>query len=83
MSKKIIFFLISIILTLILFFVIKASLVSNNLVFFKSLIGDEIKKILNLEKINVSERIRDLKYKDNKLYLFMENTSSIGVIDLT
>ncbi len=57
-----------------------SSLGGKSLYFFEL---NEKKKILNLEKINVSERIRDLKYKDNKLYLFMENTSSIGVIDLT
>ena len=40
------------------------------------------KKIINLEQIKVFERVRDLKFKDNKLYLFMEETSSIGVINL-
>jgi len=40
------------------------------------------KKIINLEQIKVFERVRDLKFNDNKLYLFMEDTSSIGVINL-
>lgn len=40
------------------------------------------KKIINLEQVKVFERIRDLRFKDNKLYLFMENTASIGVIHL-
>jgi hypothetical protein len=40
------------------------------------------KKIINLEKIKVFERVRDLIFKDNKLYLFLENTPSIGIISL-
>ncbi len=51
----------------------------------KSLYFFEINKqreIVNLDKIKVFERIRDLLFKDNKLYLFMENTASIGVIEL-
>jgi len=40
------------------------------------------KKIINLQQVKVFERIRDLKFHNNKLYLFMENTASIGVIDL-
>ena len=40
------------------------------------------KKIINLEQVKVFERIRDLRFKDNKLYLFMEDTTSIGVIHL-
>ena len=43
---------------------------------------DSQKKAVNLEKIKVYERVRDLKYKNNKLYLFMETTSSIGIINL-
>lgn len=51
----------------------------------KSLYFFEISKeneIVNLEQIKVFERIRDLEINRNKLYLFMENTASIGVIDL-
>lgn len=40
------------------------------------------KKIKNLERVEVFERVRDLIYKDNKIYLFLENTASIGVIAL-
>ena len=40
------------------------------------------KKIINLEQVKVFERIRDLRFKDSKLYLFMEDTASIGVIHL-
>jgi len=40
------------------------------------------KKIINFEKVKVFERIRDLAFNKNKLYLFMEDTASIGVINL-
>jgi glucose/arabinose dehydrogenase len=42
----------------------------------------ENKRISNLEQVKVFERIRDLKFYDNKLYLFMEDTASIGIINL-
>ena len=37
---------------------------------------------INLNQINVFNRVRDLKMKDNKLYLFFEDKASIGVIQL-
>ena len=37
-------------------------------------------KISKLEKVNVFERVRDLKFYKNKLFLFLEDTASIGVI---
>ena len=40
------------------------------------------KQIINLERVEVFERVRDLVFKDNKLYLFMENTASIGIIKI-
>jgi glucose/arabinose dehydrogenase len=40
------------------------------------------KELVKFEQVKVFERVRDLRFKDNKLYLFMENTASIGVIDL-
>ena len=43
----------------------------------------EEREIRNLQQVKVFERIRDLSFKDNKLYLFMEDTSSIGVIKLS
>ena len=43
---------------------------------------DDEKKIINLKQVKVFERIRDLKFHNNKLYLFIEDTASIGVIDL-
>jgi len=43
---------------------------------------DKTKKIINLERVEVFERVRDLTFYKNKLYLFLENSSSIGVIKL-
>ena len=43
---------------------------------------DEKNKIVNLEQVKVFERIRDLKFKNGSLFLFMEDTASIGVINL-
>ena len=40
------------------------------------------KKMINLKQVKATERIRDLKFKNNKLYLFLENTASIGIISL-
>ncbi len=40
------------------------------------------KQIINLKKVEVFERVRDIKLRNNKLYLFLEDTASIGVIDL-
>jgi len=51
----------------------------NSLYFFKL---DKEKKINNFDRVEVFERIRDLSYNDNKLYLFMEDTASIGLINL-
>ena len=39
-------------------------------------------KIVDLERIEIFERVRDIVYKNNYLYLFLENTASIGVINL-
>lgn len=50
----------------------------------KSLYFFELKenKIINLKRVEVFERIRDLKFHEKKLYLFLEDTPSIGVISL-
>lgn len=40
------------------------------------------KKLINLQRVEVYERIRDLKFKNNKLYLFLENTGSIGIVSI-
>ena len=41
---------------------------------------DNEKKITNLEKVRVFKRVRDLIYKNNKLYVFLERPSAIGII---
>ena len=56
-----------------------SSLRDKSLYFFEL---NEKKQIINLNRVEVFERVRDLKFNNNKLYLFMENTASIGVIDL-
>jgi hypothetical protein len=53
----------------------------NETLYFFSLTNE--RKVVDIEKVEIKERIRDLKYYDNKLYLFLENTASIGVIPLT
>lgn len=40
------------------------------------------KKLINLDRLQVGERIRDLKVNDGKLYLFMEDTASVGVLNI-
>ena len=56
-----------------------SSLKDKSLYFFEL---NEKKQIMNLDRVEVGERVRDLKFNNNKLYLFMENTASIGVIYL-
>ena len=40
------------------------------------------KQIIDLNRVEVFERVRDLRFKDDQLYLFMEDTASIGVLNL-
>ena len=56
-----------------------SSLKDKSLYFFEL---NEKKEMVNLERVEVLERIRDLRFQDNKLYLFMEDTASLGVINL-
>ncbi len=55
-----------------------SSLKAKSIYIFKI---NEEKKITSLEEIKVGERIRDLIFKDKRLYLFLENTASIGIIN--
>lgn len=41
----------------------------------------ENKKITNLYRVEVFERIRDLKFYKNKLYMFLEDSASIGILN--
>lgn len=43
---------------------------------------NENNKIINLERVEVHERVRDLTFHKNILYLFLENSSSIGLIEI-
>ena len=56
-----------------------SSLKDRSIYFFEL---NEQEQIINLKRVEVYERIRDLKFNDNKLFLFMEDTASIGVINL-
>ena len=38
------------------------------------------KQVKNLERVEVFERVRDLFFKNGKLYMFLETTPSIGII---
>tara|TARA_A100001037_G_C15098151_1_gene612561 strand:- start:258 stop:1670 length:1413 start_codon:yes stop_codon:yes gene_type:complete len=55
------------------------SMLDKSLYFFEL---NEQKQIINLNRIEVFERVRDLSFNDNQLYLFMEDSASIGVMNL-
>ena len=40
------------------------------------------KTIQAFERVEVFERVRDMNFKNGKLFLFLENTASIGVISI-
>jgi len=56
-----------------------SSLGSKILIFFKLKKNNSIEI---LDKVKVYERIRDIKFHNDKLYLFLEDTASIGIINL-
>ena len=56
-----------------------SSMKDKSLYFFEL---NELKQIINLYKVEVFERIRDLGLNNDQLYLFMEDTASIGMIKL-
>ena len=55
-----------------------SSLKDQSLYFFE--LNDN--KIESLERVKVFERVRDLKFHNNKIYLFLEETPSLGIINL-
>jgi hypothetical protein len=59
---------------------VASSMKKDNSLYFFTLNTE--KKISNLKKIEVFERVRDLKFNDGKLYLFMEDSASIGVLNI-
>lgn len=56
------------------------SCLSCKSIFFFNL--DSENKIYNMSRVKVGERIRDMIYRNKKLYLFLEDTASIGIIKL-
>ena len=55
-----------------------SSLRDKSLYFFRL----DNKKLSNFKRVTVNERVRDINFKDNKLYLFLEDTASLGIISL-
>ena len=58
---------------------VAASMANKALWFFKL---DSKNKISELKRISIKERIRDIKFKDKKLFLFLEDSASIGIIPM-
>ena len=58
---------------------VASSLKDKSLYFFEL---NEKNKIVDLKRIQVFERVRDLIFKNKKLYLFLENTASLGIIEI-
>ena len=56
-----------------------SSMKTKSLYFFEL---NKQKQIIDLNKVEVFERVRDLSFNNNQLFLFMEDTPSIGVINL-
>ena len=56
-----------------------SSMRDNSLYFFEL---NKQKQIINLNRVEVFERVRDLRFNNNQLFLFMEDTASIGVLNL-
>ena len=56
-----------------------SSMKDKSLYFFEL---DNKKEIQNLERVEVFERVRDLKFYNDKLYLFLEEPASIALISL-
>ena len=56
-----------------------SSLKDKSLFFFKL---NKKNKLINMERVQVFERVRDMIFKNKKLYLFLENTASLGVIEI-
>ncbi len=57
---------------------VTSSLKDKSLYFFDL---NKDKKIINLDRVEVFERVRDLRFYDNKLHIFLEDTASIGIIN--
>ena len=53
----------------------------ENSIYFLRLIDSN--KFEVTKKYNLNERVRDMIFKENKLILYLENSASIGIIDLS
>ena len=58
---------------------VTSSLRDRSLYFFE--LNSE-NQIINLKRVEVFERTRDIVFKDNKLFLFLENSASLGIINM-
>jgi len=56
------------------------SSLADKAIYFFSL--DKDNQINNFKRIIVHERVRDMIFKDDRLYLFLEDTASVGIINL-
>ena len=54
------------------------SLNERSLYFFDLFNGD----IINFEKFELNERIRDLNFKNGKLFMYLEDSGSIGILEI-
>ena len=43
---------------------------------------NEQKQIINLDRVEVFERVRDMRLNNNQLYLFLEDTASFAQVIL-
>ena len=55
-----------------------SSLKDKSIYFFKI---NEKEKIEEFNRVPVFERVRDLAYRKGKIYLFLEDSASLGIID--
>ena len=53
---------------------------NNHGLFFFTL--DDKNKISKIKRVSVNDRVRDLILFENNIYLFLEETGSIGVINI-
>ena len=56
-----------------------SSLKAKKIYFFNL---NDANELINTYEIDIDERIRDMIYKNNKIYLFLESSASIGIINI-
>ena len=55
----------------------------NGHVMLRFSLNNKFDKLQSVEIINVGERIRDIKFYNNKIYTILENTGSLGVFSIS